>query len=130
MSAYATNETRSGMPTTFQLSNLFSKRMTQLMKDGSLPWVRPDNKTQVTVEYYEDAEGRLYPKRIDTIIVSTQHTESVTNDYIQKEVYLKVILPVLHEFEQNDLITQFSEHDYENFDYNVFLKSLTTQQQN
>ncbi|KAH0570164.1 S-adenosylmethionine synthetase [Spironucleus salmonicida] len=129
MSAYATNETRSAMPSTFRLSCLLSKKMTELRKNNTLKWLRPDNKTQVTMQYFEDPEGRLYPQNIDTIILSTQHSDEVTNEQIREQIFDQVIIPVLQEFERDDLITFHNDSDYEDFDTEDFYKSLPQQQQ-
>ena len=66
----------------------------QARKDGTCPWLRPDGKTQVTVEYRNEG-GAMVPLRVHTILISTQHSPDVTNDYIHKELMEHVIKPVV-----------------------------------
>ncbi len=86
MFGYAIRESEQLMPLTIDLSHKLALRLSQVRKQGVLPWLRPDGKTQVTVEY-EDGQ----PKRIDAIVVSTQHAESVTHDQIREAVIEEVI---------------------------------------
>ena len=58
-------------------------RLTQVRKDGTVPWLRPDGKTQVTVEYKKEG-GAMIPVRVHTLLISTQHNEEVTNEQIHK----------------------------------------------
>jgi len=90
MFGYATNETKELMPLTHILASRLVSRLTECRKDGSVPWLRPDAKTQVTVEYIKKG-GHLTPKRVHTIVISTQHDENVTNDVIRKELREKII---------------------------------------
>ena len=64
-----------------------------MRKDGTVPWLRPDGKTQVTVEYRKEG-GAMIPLRVHTILISTQHNEDVTNDQIHKDLMEHVIKPV------------------------------------
>lgn len=90
MFGYACNETEVLMPMPIYLAHKLGLRLSEVRKNGTLPWLRPDGKTQVTVEY---SFGR--PKRIDTILVSTQHAPEISQEAIRKAVIEHVILPVL-----------------------------------
>jgi len=92
MFGYATNETDVYMPMPIYYAQKLARRLTEVRKDGTLKYLRPDGKTQVTVEYEGDV-----PKRIDAIVVSTQHTPDVTLDTIKKDVIENVIKPVIPE---------------------------------
>ena len=82
MFGYATNETEEYMPYAISLAHKLARRLTQVRKDGTLSYLRPDGKTQVTVEY--DEEGR--PVRLDAVVLSTQHDESVTQEQIHQDI--------------------------------------------
>ncbi len=90
MFGYATNETAELMPMPIVLAHRLTRRLADVRKKNILPWVRPDGKAQVTVEY---KNGK--PVRIDTIVVSTQHSDSVTSKKIEKDIMEKVINPVM-----------------------------------
>jgi S-adenosylmethionine synthetase len=90
MFGYATNETDELMPMPIVLAHRLTRRLAEVRKKKILPWVLPDGKSQVTIEY---RDGR--PARVDTIVVSTQHMDSVTNKQIEKDVIEKVIKPVM-----------------------------------
>ncbi|KAJ3387542.1 methionine adenosyltransferase sam2, partial [Entophlyctis sp. JEL0112] len=97
MFGYATDETPELMPLTIMLAHQLNMKMTELRKStgpGALPWLRPDTKTQVTVQY-EQENGVLTPVRVDTIVISTQHAEEVDNDTIKRELMEKVIKTVV-----------------------------------
>jgi len=94
MFGYATNETPEFMPLTHVLASQLVTKLTELRKNGSLPWLRPDAKTQVTVEYKKDG-GFLTPVRVHTVVISTQHDENVTNEVIRAELKDKVIKAVI-----------------------------------
>jgi len=82
MFGYATNETEEYMPYAISLAHKLARRLTQVRKDGTLSYLRPDGKTQVTVEY--DEAGR--PVRLDAVVLSTQHDESVTQEQIHQDI--------------------------------------------
>jgi len=94
MFGYATDETPELLPLTLLLSHKLNKAMTDARKDGSIPWLRPDTKTQVTVEYAHDG-GAVVPKRVDTIVVSAQHSEDITTEELRKEIKEKIVKKVI-----------------------------------
>lgn len=92
MFGYATNETEEYMPYPISLAHKLAKRLTDVRKDGTLPYLRPDGKTQVSVEYDEDGK----PVRLEAVVLSTQHDADVTQDQIHKDIkreVFDVILP-------------------------------------
>lgn len=93
MFGYATNETETYMPLAIYLSHQLAKRLSDVRKDGTLNYLRPDGKVQVTVEYDENDN----PVRIDTIVVSTQHVDDVTLEQIQEDIKAHVIYPTVPE---------------------------------
>ncbi|KAL0348156.1 UNVERIFIED_CONTAM: S-adenosylmethionine synthase 1 [Sesamum angustifolium] len=84
------------MPLSHVLATKLGARLTEVRKNGTCPWLRPDGKTQVTVEYYND-NGAMVPIRVHTVLISTQHDETVTNDEIAKDLKEHVIKPVIPE---------------------------------
>jgi S-adenosylmethionine synthetase len=96
MFGYATNETKELMPLPIILAHKIMKRQSELRKDGTLEWLLPDAKSQVTVRYENEV-----PVAIDTVVVSTQHKASVTQATIRQEVIDQIILPVINEYLQD-----------------------------
>jgi S-adenosylmethionine synthetase len=90
MFGYACNETPTLLPMPIYLAHKITRRLAEQRKSGTLPWLRPDGKAQVTIEY---CYGK--PKRVDTVLVSTQHTPEVSQADIREAVIENVILPVL-----------------------------------
>lgn len=91
MFGYATNETETFMPLPVYLAHQLSKRLTDVRKDGTLEYLRPDGKTQVTIEYDENDK----PLRVDTIVVSSQHHEKIELEKIQQDIKDRVIYPIV-----------------------------------
>src|SRR5699024_5693999 len=94
MFGYACDETEDLMPLPIYLAHRIAKRLTDVRKDHTLPYLLPDGKTQVTVEYDEHDK----PVRVDAIVVSTQHKEDVTLEQIQKDVQEHIIKPIVPSF--------------------------------
>jgi len=95
MFGYATDETPELMPLTHSLATQIGARLTEVRNKGILKWVRPDGKTQVTVEY-KKVKGAMIPQRVHTIVISTQHDETVDNKKIAedlKEHVIKAVVP-------------------------------------
>lgn len=90
MFGYACNETEELMPLPIMLAHKLSKRLSKVRKENILDYLRPDGKTQVTVEYDGDK-----PVRIDTVLISTQHSEDVTQDKIKQDLIKNVIEPII-----------------------------------
>ena len=90
MFGYANSETEELMPMSVKLAHVLALRLTAVRKDGTLPYLRPDGKTQVTVEY---DDGKI--TRIDTIVVSTQHSAEVTLEQLRADILTHVIAPVV-----------------------------------
>lgn len=94
MFGYATDETPEYLPLTIQLAHRLNSAMKEARNDGSLPWLRPDTKTQVTIEYEHDG-GAVIPKRVDTVVVSAQHSEKITTEKLRKEIKEKIVQKVI-----------------------------------
>ena len=90
MFGYACNETPELMPLSISLSHRLAKQLTKVRKDGTLPYLRPDGKTQVTVEYDGDEI-----KRIDAVVVSTQHNDEIETDKLRDDILNYVIKPII-----------------------------------
>jgi S-adenosylmethionine synthetase len=91
MFGYATDETEQFMPITAMLAHKLALQLTQVRKNNTLDYLRPDGKTQVTIEF----DGNGMPLRIDTVVLSTQHADSVSLDTLKKDVMKYIIEPVL-----------------------------------
>ncbi|KAJ8109782.1 hypothetical protein OPT61_g7210 [Boeremia exigua] len=94
MFGYATDETPELLPLTLLLSHKLNSAMAEARRDGSLPWLRPDTKTQVTIEYAHDG-GAVVPLRVDTVVVSAQHSEDITTEELRKEITEKIVKKVI-----------------------------------
>jgi len=92
MFGYASDETEEYMPYAIETAHKLSKKLTEVRKTGVIPYLRPDGKTQVTVEYENDI-----PKRVETILISTQHLDNVTNEQIREDIIEKVIRTTISE---------------------------------
>ena len=91
MFGYATNENANYMPTPIFLAHKLTQRLSEVRKNGTLPYLRPDGKSQVTVEYDEHHK----PVRIDAVVISSQHSENVTNDELRADILKHVIQAAL-----------------------------------
>ena len=91
MFGYASNETAEYMPYPIALAHKLARQLTKVRKDGTLSYLRPDGKTQVTVEYDENH----HPIRLDAVVLSTQHDENVTQEQIHKDIKTYVFDPIL-----------------------------------
>jgi len=90
MFGYATNETEELMPMPILLSQKLAQKLSEVRKNGVLPWARPDGKTQVSVRYEDNK-----PTKIETVVISTQHAPEISQEEISREVIDKVIKPIL-----------------------------------
>ena len=90
MFGYATDETEECMPLTLVLAHQMNKKISDLRRDGTLWWARPDTKTQVTAEYIFD-NGACVPIRVHTVVVSCQHSEKVTLEALRKDIMERVV---------------------------------------
>lgn len=90
MFGYASDETPEKLPLTVLLSHKLNKALADARRSGELAWLRPDTKTQVTVEYEKDG-GAVKPLRVDTVVISTQHADEVTTEDLRKEILEKIV---------------------------------------
>ena len=104
MFGYATDETPEYLPLTIQLAHKLNKAMTDARKSGEISWLRPDTKTQVTVEYDNDG-GAVIPKRVHTVVVSAQHSEDITTEQLRKEIKERIVKKVIpaHLLDENTI---------------------------
>ncbi len=91
MFGYATNETPELMPTAISLAHKLTRKLSEVRKNGKLPWLRPDGKSQVTVEYSANHK----PVRIDAVVISTQHAETISIEELRTEILKHVIQATL-----------------------------------
>jgi len=94
MFGYATDESEELMPLTHVYASGLIQTMSKVRNNGTLKWLRPDAKTQVTIEYKKE-KGAVVPIRVHTVVISTQHSEDVTNDEIRKGLMEHVIKPTI-----------------------------------
>ena len=90
MFGYASDETPELMPYPISLAHKLARKLTEVRKDGTLKYLRPDGKTQVTVEYDENGT----PKRLDAVVLSTQHDPDVTQEQIHEDIKKYVFDPI------------------------------------
>jgi len=90
MFGYASDETPELMPLPIQLAHALTKRLAEARKSGTLPWLRPDGKSQVSVVYEDDR-----PVRVETVVVSTQHADDISTSDLREAILAEVILPVI-----------------------------------
>jgi len=94
MFGYATDETEEAMPLTCLLAHQLNAKLAELRRNDTLPWLRPDSKTQVTIEYKLD-HGACIPIRVHTVVISTQHADTVSNEEIRSALKTQVIDAVI-----------------------------------
>merc|ERR1711972_422006 len=94
MFGYATDETEECMPMTLTLAHALNRKMTENRKDGTMPWLRADSKTQVTIEHKID-NGAVIPVRVHTVVISVQHSEDITNEQMRKALKEDIIDKVI-----------------------------------
>ena len=99
MFGYATNETDELMPLPISLAHKLTKKLADVRKSKELEWVRPDGKSQVSVTYVDDK-----PQRVETIVISTQHSPEISNEEIRKQIIDKVIKPVCGKWWHDDIV--------------------------
>uniref|UniRef100_A0A3P8Z4V4 S-adenosylmethionine synthase n=1 Tax=Esox lucius TaxID=8010 RepID=A0A3P8Z4V4_ESOLU len=95
MFGYATDETEECMPLTIILAHKLNYKMAELRRNGTIPWLRPDSKTQVTV-HYEQQDGAVIPKRVHTVVISVQHDDFISLEEqknVLKEKVIKAVVP-------------------------------------
>jgi S-adenosylmethionine synthetase len=95
MFGYAVNETAQLMPLPIEMAHRLARRLSEARKDGTLAYLRPDGKTQVTVRYDIDEHGHRTPVEIERVLISSQHAEGVGNDAIKRDLIEHVIGPIL-----------------------------------
>src|SRR4030088_1592581 len=101
MDGYAMDDTTQWLPLPIALAHRLSRRLTEVRKKGVLPYLRPDGKTQVTIEYEDDV-----PVRLDTVVVSTQHADGIDLvKTLDPDIRQHVLAPVLEELAHAPLIT-------------------------
>src|SRR5208283_1446330 len=91
MFGYASNETPELMPTPISLAHKLTRKLSEVRKSGLMSYLRPDGKSQVTVEYDEN----MKPLRVDAVVISTQHSETITNEELRADILKHVIQAVV-----------------------------------
>ena len=99
MFGYATNETDELMPLPISLAHKLTKKLADVRKSKELSWVRPDGKSQVSVEYVDDK-----PQKVETVVISTQHDPEISNEEIRKQIIDKVVKPVCGNWWHDDIV--------------------------
>lgn len=94
MFGYATDETEEKLPLTILLAHKLNGALAAARRDGSLDWLRPDTKTQVTIEY-ENRNGAVVPLRVDTVVISTQHADEISTEDLRAQLIEKVVKKVI-----------------------------------
>ncbi|RYP02951.1 hypothetical protein DL764_005477 [Monosporascus ibericus] len=94
MFGYATDETEELHPLSHLLAHRLNQAMSAARRDGTLPWLRPDTKTQITMEYKHDG-GAVVPLRVHTVVISAQHSEDVTTEQVRKALRTKIVEKVI-----------------------------------
>ena len=94
MFGYATDETEEYMPLTIMLAHKLKAAMAAARRSGALPWLRPDTKTQVTIEYKKEG-GATIPLRVDTVVISTQHADSISTEDLRSEILNKIVKAII-----------------------------------
>jgi S-adenosylmethionine synthetase len=94
MFGYATDETPENMPLTIVLAHELNRALSVARRDGSMGWLRPDSKTQVTIEYKKDG-GAVVPVRVDTVVISSQHAEEITTEDLRSQIMEKIVKKVI-----------------------------------
>ncbi len=103
MFGYASNETKELMPMPILLAHKLIQKLSQVRRNNTLPWVRPDGKSQVSVRYEDDK-----PTKIETVVISTQHAPEISQEEISREIITKVIKPVLGSLWNNEIKTHIN----------------------
>lgn len=103
MFGYASNETKELMPMPILLAHKLIQKLSQVRRDGTLPWVRPDGKSQVSVRYEDNK-----PTKIETVVISTQHAPEISQEEISREILDKVIKPVLSNLWNDEIKTHIN----------------------
>lgn len=94
MFGYATDETEEYMPLTIMLAHKLNAAMAVARRTGDLGWLRPDSKTQVTIEYRQE-NGAMIPLRVDTVVISTQHAEEISTEELREQILEKIVKGVI-----------------------------------
>merc|ERR1719215_220549 len=110
MFGYASDETEDCMPLTHSMATRLGKKLTDVRKSGLLWWLRPDGKTQVTIEYLQRADGSVEPQKIHTVVISTQHAEP-SKATRRKEVVKKTLQEIILK-NGKPALTLFGDHTH------------------